>query len=73
MRRNSMLGKDMDNKKFGQLCGGDSVVSRNEESLLSETVHHYQDSGKTFRVGELLDEIHRDGFPRTERNRELTE
>jgi hypothetical protein len=48
-------------------------MSQNEESLLSETVYHYQDSGKTFGVGELLDEIHRDRFPRTERNRELTE
>jgi hypothetical protein len=48
-------------------------VSQNEESLLSEMVHHYQDSGKTFRVGELLDEIYRDRFPRTEQNRELME
>jgi hypothetical protein len=48
-------------------------VSQDKESLLSETVHHYQDSGKTFRVGELLNEIHRDGFPRAEQNRELTE
>jgi hypothetical protein len=48
-------------------------VSRNEESLLSEAVYHYQDSGKTFGVRELLNEIHRDRFPRTEQNRELTE
>jgi hypothetical protein len=48
-------------------------VSQNEESLLSETVYHYQDSGKTFGVGELLNEIHRDRFPRTEQNKELTE
>jgi hypothetical protein len=32
-------------------------VSWNEESLLSEMVHHYQDSSKTFGAGELLDEI----------------
>jgi hypothetical protein len=48
-------------------------VSRNEESLLSETVYHYQDSGKTLGVRELLDKIYRDRFPRTEWNRELME
>jgi hypothetical protein len=72
MRRNSMFGEDMDDEELGKLCGGDSIVSQNKESLLSETVYHYQDSGKTFRVGELLNEIHRDRFPRTEQNRELT-
>jgi hypothetical protein len=41
MRRNSMFGEDMDNEKFGQLGGGDSIMSRDEESLLSETVYHY--------------------------------
>jgi hypothetical protein len=45
-------------------------MSWNEESLLSETVYHYQDSGKTFGVGELLD---KDRFSRTEWNRELME
>jgi hypothetical protein len=60
MRQNSMLGEDMDNKKFGQLGGGDSIMSQNEESLLSETVYHYQDSGKTFRARKLLDKVHRD-------------
>jgi hypothetical protein len=73
MRQNSMFGKDMDNEKLGQLGGGDSIVSWNKESLLSETVYHYQDSGKTFGVGELLNKIHRDRFPRMEQNRELTE
>jgi hypothetical protein len=43
-------------------------VSQNEESLLSERVHHYQDSSETFGVGELLDKI-----PRMEQNRKLTE
>jgi hypothetical protein len=60
MRWNSMLGEDMDNEKFGQLGGGNNIVSRNEESLLSKMVYHYQDSGETFRVGELLDKVHRD-------------
>jgi hypothetical protein len=41
MRRNSMLEVDMDDEKFGQLGGGDSIVSQNEESLLSEMVYHY--------------------------------
>jgi hypothetical protein len=48
-------------------------MSRNKESLLSEVVYHYQDNGKTFGVRELLNEIHRDRFPRTEQNKELTE
>jgi hypothetical protein len=48
-------------------------MSRNEESLLSKMVYHYQDSGITFGVRKLLDEIHRDRFPRMEWNRELTE
>jgi hypothetical protein len=41
IRQNSMLGEDMDDEKFGQLGGSDSIVSRNEESLFSETVYHY--------------------------------
>jgi hypothetical protein len=45
-----MLGKDMDDEQFGQLGGGDSIMSRNEESLLSETVYHYQDSNETLGV-----------------------
>jgi hypothetical protein len=60
MRRNSMFGQVMDNEKFGQLGGGNSIVSRNKESLFSETVYYYQDSGETFRVGELLNKVHRD-------------
>jgi hypothetical protein len=41
MRQNSMLGEDMDDEKFSQLGGDDSIVSQNEESLLSEMVYHY--------------------------------
>jgi hypothetical protein len=44
---------------MNSLGRGDSIVSQNEESLLSEMVYHYQDSGETFRVGSLLDEVHR--------------
>jgi hypothetical protein len=54
MRRNSMLGEDMDNEKFGQLGGGDSIVSQNEESLFTETVYHYQNSGKPSESGSCL-------------------
>jgi hypothetical protein len=60
MRWNSMFGEDMDNEKFSKLGRGNSIVSWNEESLLSETVYHYQDSSKAFGVGELLDKVHRD-------------
>jgi hypothetical protein len=42
----NVLGKDMDDEQFRQLGGGNSIMSWNEESLLSETVYHYQDSGK---------------------------
>jgi hypothetical protein len=51
MRWNSMLGEDMDNEQFGQLGRGNSIVSQNEESLLSKTVYHYQYSSETFGVG----------------------
>jgi hypothetical protein len=60
MRQNSMLGEDMDNEKFSQLGGGDSIMSQNEESLLSEMVYHYQDSSKAFGVRKLLNKVHRD-------------
>jgi hypothetical protein len=41
MRRNSMLGEDMDDEKFSQLGVDNSIMSQNEESLLSETVYYY--------------------------------
>jgi hypothetical protein len=41
MRWNSMFGEDMDDEKFGQLGGGNSIMSQNKKSLLSETVYHY--------------------------------
>jgi hypothetical protein len=55
-----MLGEDMDDEKFGQLGRGDGIMSQNEESLLSETVYHYQNSSKTFGVRKLLDKVYRD-------------
>jgi hypothetical protein len=45
-----MLGEDMDNEQFNQLGRGDSIVSQDEESLLSEKVYHYQDSSEIFGV-----------------------
>ena len=33
---NTMLGKYVDNKEFGQLCGGDGVMCGNEDALLVE-------------------------------------
>jgi hypothetical protein len=50
VRWNSMLGKYMDDEQFGQLSGGDSIMSQNKESLLSEMVYHYPDSSETSRV-----------------------
>jgi hypothetical protein len=60
MRWNSMFGEDMDNEKFSQLGRGNSIMSWNKESLLSETVYHYQDSDKAFGVRKLLNKVYRD-------------
>jgi hypothetical protein len=38
-----MFGEDMDDEKFSQLGRGDSIMSWNEKSLLSETVYHCYD------------------------------
>ena len=42
---NSMLGEDMKNEELCKLLRCDHVVSRNEESLLGETINNDQYSG----------------------------
>ena len=46
VRWNTMLGKHIDNKKFGQLSGSDSVICGDENALLGEAIYYYQDSSK---------------------------
>jgi hypothetical protein len=60
-----MPGEDMDDEQFSQLGRCDSIMSQNEESLLSEMVYHYQDSSKTFRVGIKSIEIDSQGWSGT--------
>ena len=38
---NTVLGKYMNNKEFGQLCGSDGVVCGNEDALLGEAIYYY--------------------------------
>jgi hypothetical protein len=68
-----MFGEDVEDEQFGEFCGGNGVVCRNENGLLGESVYNDEDSGVTGRLGEFLDEIHGDGIPREFRNRELLE
>ena len=63
MRWNTVLGKYMDNKEFGQLSGSDGVVCGDENALLGEMIYHYQDSGKPFRDQEVFNEIHGNRIP----------
>ena len=70
---NTVFGEYMNKKEFSKLSRCDSVMSQNKDGLFSEVINHYQDSGKPFRVGEMFDEVHRNGFPRTGWNRKLSE
>src|SRR3984957_802070 len=42
MSGNSVLGKHMDYEELGKLCGRDSVVGCNENSLLRKSIYNYQ-------------------------------
>ena len=70
---NAVLGKYVDNEKFGQLCGSDGVVCGNEDALLGEVIYYYQDSSKPLRIWEVFNQVHGDGVPRTGRDGKLTE
>ena len=74
MAWNSMLGEDVKNEELCKLLRRNHVVSRDEESLLGETINNDQYSGITGRRRrELLYEIHRDGVPRLLGNGKLFE
>ena len=73
MRQNTVLGKYMDNKEFGQLSRSDGVMCWNENALLGETIYYYQDSGKPFGNQEVFNEIHGNRFPQMGRDWKLTE
>jgi hypothetical protein len=71
MCRNSVLGEHMDNKQLCQLSRSYCIVSGNENTLLSESVHNNEDCCVALRFWEVLDEIHRDGIPQPLQNQEL--
>ena len=58
-----MLGKDMGYEERSQIGRSDSIVSRDEDTLFSETIYHYQNSCEATGWGELLDEVHGDRIP----------
>ena len=40
VRWNSMLGKHMEDKELGELSGGDSIISQNEDWLFGESINN---------------------------------
>ena len=48
MGQYAMLGKYMYDKEFGKICRSNHIMGRDENSLLGEAVHHYENSGKPF-------------------------
>ena len=73
MRWNTVLGKYMDNKEFGQLSGSNGVMCGNENALRGEMIYHYQNSGKPFGNREVFNEIHENRIPQMGRDGKLTE
>ncbi len=59
----SVLREDMEYKETGQLYCGKSVVGRNEDSLLGESVNDNKDGCESSRGGKLFNEVHRYGIP----------
>ena len=67
----SVLREDMEYEETGQLYHCKSVVDRNEDSLLGESVNNNKDGCESSRGGKLFNEVHRYGIPGTHRNRNL--
>ena len=63
MTRYSVLREDMEYKETGQLYCGKSVVGRNEDSLLGESVNDNKDGCESSQGGKLFNEVHRYGIP----------
>ena len=68
---NSVLGKDVGDEQVRELRCGERIVRRDEDGLLGQPVYDDEDGGVAVGVRELLDEVHRDGVPRTFGDREL--
>ena len=64
----SVLREDMEYKETGQLYHNKSVVGRNEDSLLGESVNDNKDGCESSPGGKLFDEVHRYGIPGPRRN-----
>jgi hypothetical protein len=60
MRGDTVFGEDMHDEEFGESGRVDGIVSRDEYTLLAESVHDDKDCSKSVRVGELLNEVHGD-------------
>ena len=58
----------MEYKEAGQLYRGKSVMGRNEDSLLGESVNDNKDGCESSQGGKLFNEIHKYGIPGTCRN-----
>ena len=57
MGQNSMLGEYMEDKEMGELSGGDSIMSWNEDRLFGKLINDDQDCCVTGGDWELLDEV----------------
>lgn len=68
---NSVLGEDVDEEQLGESCGGDGIMSWDEDTLFGESVDYHEDGGIALRRRKLFDEVHGDGVPWLLRNRKL--
>jgi hypothetical protein len=60
MRGDTVFGEDMHDEEFGKSGRVNCIVSRDEYTLLAESVHDNEDCGEAVGVGKLLDEVHGD-------------
>ena len=73
MAGNSVLGKDMGDEVLGELFRSAGDGSRNEDTLLGESVDYHQDRVEAIGSRKRFYEVHGNGFPRTRRDGELLE
>jgi hypothetical protein len=66
-----MLGEHVSNEDFGEGMRINIVRSRNEDGLLGKPVNDDEDGCEARGQWEMLDEVHRDGIPRTGGDRKL--
>ena len=71
VRRNPVLGENVEDEQVGELFGIEGVVRRDEDGLLGEPIYYDQDRRKTVGAREVLDEVHGDGVPRAFGDRKL--